>query len=137
MDCIDTDGVHYSLLQDATLIDAGEELARSLRIPVRSRLLVGVFAKAIEHTSNPDTRSAVCLYTLQEIEQKFAQNIHMCYNGSVSTRNMDYIAGNLQECPTKVRTPMMQIKETGRHKLWIDKKNRLHEPHRIFFPIRL
>lgn len=102
LDCIGTDGIHYSLLQDATLIDAGEELARSMRIPVRSRLLVGVFAKALEHTSTPDRKSAVCVYTLQEIEQKFAQNIHMCYNGSVSTRNMDYIAGNLPDCPAKV-----------------------------------
>lgn len=103
LDCTDhQDGRRYPLLQDATLIEAGDELARTHRVPARSKLLVGVFAAALEHTSNPDRRSAICVYTLQEIEQKFAQNIHLCYNGSVGTRNMDYIAGNLPECPMKV-----------------------------------
>lgn len=102
VECIDSDGEQYSLLQDATLIEAGDELAQSLRVKPRSKLFVGTFSKAIEHTSTPDTRSAICIYTLQEIEQKFAQNIHMCYNGSITTRNMDYIAGNIPNCPAKV-----------------------------------
>lgn len=102
IECIGSDGQQYSLLQDATLIEAGDELAQILRVKSRSKLFVGVFAQAIEHTSMPNTKSAVCIYTLQEIEQKFAQNIHMCYNGSISTRNMDYIAGNIPNCPAKV-----------------------------------
>ncbi len=107
LQCTGPDGAPYPLLQDATLIDAGDELARSLRIPSRSKLLVGVFSAALEHTSNPDRKSAVCVYTLQEIEQKFAQNIHMCYNGSVASRNMEYIAGNLPDCPSKVSTLLL------------------------------
>ncbi|OTF79773.1 plexin-B-like protein, partial [Euroglyphus maynei] len=102
VECVGPDGQQYSLLQDAALIEAGNELAHSLRVKPRSKLFVGAFSAAIEHTSTPDTRSAICIYTLQEIEQKFAQNIHMCYNGSITTRNMDYIAGNIPNCPAKV-----------------------------------
>lgn len=101
LECRGANGQSYPLLQDATLIEAGDELARSLRVPTRSRFFVGVFAQAMDHTSQPSDRSAVCVFTLAEIETKFAQNIHMCYNGSVNTRNMDYIAGNLPDCPAR------------------------------------
>jgi plexin A len=95
-----SDGIDYTLLQDAIIVRAGEDLARDLHIAIGDKVLIGVFATAIDHTSHASTRSAVCVYSVADIEQKFTQNIHMCYNGSVATRNMDYIAGNLPDCPT-------------------------------------
>ncbi|OXA52930.1 Plexin-B [Folsomia candida] len=32
-------------------------------------------------------------FLLIDIEAKFTENIHMCFNGSVENRNMDYISG--------------------------------------------
>lgn len=100
LQCIGNDGTDYTLLQDAIVVRAGEELALDLHIPVGDKVLIGVFATSIDHTSHASTRSAMCIYSITEIESKFTQNIHMCYNGSVPTRNMDYIAGNLPDCPT-------------------------------------
>ena len=74
-------------------------MASSLRIDEGSEVLVGVFSASIDHTSTPSPYSAVCVYPMEQIESTFIQNIHMCYNGSVAIRNMDYIAGNIQDCP--------------------------------------
>lgn len=88
------------MLQDAHVVNAGEDLALDLHIPTGEQVLIGIFATSIDHTAHASTRSAICVYALNDIEMKFTQNIHMCYNGSVATRNMDYIAGNLPDCPT-------------------------------------
>jgi len=41
------------------------------------------------------------VYSLQDIEAKFNENIHMCFNGSIKYRNMDYISGLILDgkCP--------------------------------------
>ena len=90
----------FNLLQDAILMKAGADLADSLNIERGSQVLIGVFSTSIDaHTSRPGARSAVCLYPVADIEQRFAENIHLCYNGSVYSRNMDYIAGGVNQCP--------------------------------------
>ena len=93
-------GVDYNLLQDAIVTKAGANLAYDLRIERGSDVLIGVFSASKDHTnSRYSLSSAICIFPLVDIEQKFAENIHMCYNGSVSSRNMDYIAGGVNECP--------------------------------------
>lgn len=99
LQCIGPDGTDYTLLQDAILTKPGSDLANDLHIDSNEQVLIGVFATGEDHTWNPTSRSALCVYSLSDIEQKFTENIHMCYNGSIATRNMDYIAGNLQDCP--------------------------------------
>lgn len=94
-----SDGVDYNLLQDATVIKAGSKLADDLRIERGTDVLMGVFAVSEGHSNRASSSSALCLFPLQDIEQKFIENIHMCYNGSVTSRNMDYIAGGVNECP--------------------------------------
>lgn len=87
------------MLQDATVVEAGPDLARDLNIKIGDKLYLGVFSTSKDHTSRPSSRSALCVYSLKSIEKRFNENIHLCYNGSVLTRNMDYIAGNIQNCP--------------------------------------
>ncbi|XP_022239400.1 plexin-B-like [Limulus polyphemus] len=100
LQCLGEDGVDYNLLQDASLVASGSDLAETLQVPTGSDVLVGVFAQsAADHTSRPARKSALCVFSLAEIEQRFTENIHMCYNGSVVTRNMDYIAGSIKDCP--------------------------------------
>lgn len=93
--------VNYNLIQDAKVTEAGAELAMSLGIRTSDPVLVGVFGPSRGITNEPQPRSAVCVYSLQDIEAKFNENIHMCFNGSIKYRNMDYISGLILDgkCP--------------------------------------
>lgn len=95
----------YPLLQDALLVEAGSHLLQSLGnhhqtvLPDDSKVLLGVFSSAKDHTQHAGEHSALCAFSLSQIEDKFNDNIHNCYTGKMSSRNMEYIAGNVQECP--------------------------------------
>ncbi|KPM05316.1 plexin B-like protein 1 [Sarcoptes scabiei] len=79
---------------------AGTDLTESLRLESGSLVLIGVFTNSRQdHTNKPGGRSAVCVFPIAQIEQSFTENIHLCYNGSVFSRNMDYIAGSVNQCP--------------------------------------
>lgn len=111
----------YPLLQDAILVDAGSQLLKSLAqndqssplsadfffsnpssgsaSPDDNKVLLGVFSSAKDHTQHAGEHSALCAFSLSQIEDKFNDNIHNCYTGKMQSRNMEYIAGNVQECP--------------------------------------
>ena len=89
-------------MQDAKVAPAGSDLAMQLGISVGDPIFVSVFALSRGITNDPMPRSAVCIYSLQDIETKFNENIHMCFNGSTKYRNMGYVSGPIQDgkCPT-------------------------------------
>jgi hypothetical protein len=104
----------YPLLQDAILVDAGSQLLQSLAqsdqlpsnffssggsSPDDNKVLLGVFSSAKDHTHHAGDHSALCAFSLAQIEDKFNDNINSCYTGKMQSRNMEYIAGNVQECP--------------------------------------
>ena len=91
----------YKLVQDAKIAPAGSDIANQLGIAVGSQIFVATFSPNKSITNEPLSRSAVCVYSLQEIETKFDENIHMCFNGSTKYRNMGYISGPIQDgvCP--------------------------------------
>jgi plexin A len=93
---------YYNLVQDAKVAAAGSDLAMQLGISVGDPIFVSVFSPSKSITNEPLSRSAVCVYSLQDIETKFNENIHMCFNGSIKYRNMGYISGPIQDgkCPT-------------------------------------
>ena len=97
--CIGPDGTDYALLQDVTVSRLSPALARSLGMDEDDEAFVGVFGESKDHSMNPSGGSAMCVFPMTEIERGFMENIHLCYNGSVRTRNMDFIAGNIQDCP--------------------------------------
>ncbi|KAL1419313.1 hypothetical protein MTO96_005397 [Rhipicephalus appendiculatus] len=102
LQCLGPDGTDYNLLTDAGVMAAGEDVADELGLEPGSsdsRVLVGLFVVSADHTTRPSRRSAICLFAMTDVEQKFTENVHMCYNGSVLTRNMDYIAGSINQCP--------------------------------------
>ncbi|CAH0562365.1 unnamed protein product [Brassicogethes aeneus] len=96
------DDQKYNLVQDAKITFVGEELAEALGITVRTPVLVAVFRPSKGITNEPQNHSALCLYPLRDIESKFIENIHMCFNGSVKYRNMGYVSGPILDgkCPT-------------------------------------
>lgn len=93
LQCTGNGNVNYNLVQDSKIIPAKEDLAKSLGIAKGDLVLVGVFAQSKGITNEPQGDSAICMYSLRDIEAKFTENIHMCFNGSVENRNMDYISG--------------------------------------------
>ena len=92
----------YSLIQDAKLAQAGPDLANSLGLSAGDPVLVGLFSppKGIG-SAEPSHQSAVCVFSIADIEARFNENIHMCFNGSLQSRNMEYISGPILDgkCP--------------------------------------
>ena len=96
------DGAHsYSLIQDAKLAGAGHELALSMGLSPGDPVLVGVFSPSKGISAEPTNNSAVCIFSVADIEARFNENIHMCFNGSMQSRNMEYISGPILDgkCP--------------------------------------
>ncbi|KAJ8682893.1 hypothetical protein QAD02_018685 [Eretmocerus hayati] len=91
----------YKLVQDAKIGQAGADIAAQLGIPIGSSIFVATFSPSKGITSEPQPKSAVCVYSLADIEAKFNENIHMCFNSSIKHRNMAYISGPIQDgqCP--------------------------------------
>ncbi|KAJ8955495.1 hypothetical protein NQ318_003598 [Aromia moschata] len=100
LQCVDAD-VKYNLVQDAKIAFPARSSPRPWASP-RSPVLVAVFRPAKGITNEPQNHSALCLYPLRDIEGKFIENIHMCFNGSVKYRNMGYVSGPVLDgkCPT-------------------------------------
>ncbi|XP_047364074.1 plexin-B [Vespa velutina] len=96
----------YNLVQDAKVASAGSDLAMQLGISVGDPVFVSVFSPSKGITNEPLSRSAVCIYSLQDIETKFNENIHMCFNGTIKYRNMGYVSGPIQDgkCPSAGNT---------------------------------
>ncbi|XP_016844903.1 plexin-B [Nasonia vitripennis] len=91
----------YKLVQDAKIGTASSDLASQLGISAGSSIFVATFSPSKGITNEPLPKSAICVYSLQDIENKFDENIHMCFNSSIKYRNMGYISGPIQdgECP--------------------------------------
>ncbi|KAL0268750.1 UNVERIFIED_CONTAM: hypothetical protein PYX00_010572 [Menopon gallinae] len=94
--------VNYNLIQDAKIGRAGPDLAGHLGISPGENILVGVFSPSRGITNEPQPKSAVCVFSLQDIEIIFNENIHMCFNGTIKDRNLGYISGPILDgkCPT-------------------------------------
>ncbi|XP_017776948.1 PREDICTED: plexin-B [Nicrophorus vespilloides] len=92
----------YNLVQDAKLATAGSAMASAIGVQEGALVLVAVFRPAKGITNEPQSQSALCFYPLRDIEAKFNENIHMCFNGSVKYRNMGYVSGPIQDgkCPS-------------------------------------
>ncbi|XP_039297179.1 plexin-B-like isoform X1 [Nilaparvata lugens] len=95
-------GSDYNLIQDAQLAKAGADLAASLAVDADDYVLAGSFSPSRGITDEPQSESALCIFSMDDIEAKFNENIHMCFNGSTKYRNMGYVSGPILngDCPT-------------------------------------
>ncbi|KAI6236464.1 hypothetical protein M3Y95_00160400 [Aphelenchoides besseyi] len=79
-------GVHYNLLQDIHIGTPGFDLANSMGIKVTDQVLFGVFTRGEGPERNVTSRdSALCVFRLSDIEDKFFANIRECYSGNTRT----------------------------------------------------
>ena len=95
----------FNLVQEAYLVEKSDSLTHRIHTVHNDSFLVASFAKSQGSTSIPqNTSSAVCIFSLSEIDRRFDENIHNCFNGSTRHRNMEYISGTILEgkCPEKL-----------------------------------
>lgn len=98
---VDTAELDYNILRDAKVTPAGQRLAQQMGIKKDDLVLVTVFSPSKEITNEPLPKSALCLYSLKDIDEIFTENIHKCFNGTNEDRNMGYISGTINDgkCP--------------------------------------
>uniref|UniRef100_A0A670KIJ4 Plexin-A2 n=1 Tax=Podarcis muralis TaxID=64176 RepID=A0A670KIJ4_PODMU len=75
------DGVEYRLVQAAQLAKAGRELARSLGIAEGQDVLYAAFSQGQKNRAAPPRESLLCLFTLDEVNQRIRERIQSCYRG--------------------------------------------------------
>lgn len=100
--CLAThNNIDYNILRDAKITEAGQKLAQQMGIKKGDHVLVAIFSPSKEITNQPEEKSAMCIYSLKEIEEVFNENIHLCFNGTIKDRNLGYISGTIDDgrCP--------------------------------------
>lgn len=101
--CLVNDHQHidYNIMRDAKITGAGQKLAQQLGIKRDDQILVAIFSPSLEISNEPINKSAMCIYSLKEIEEIFNENIHLCFNGTIKDRNLGYISGTIDDgrCP--------------------------------------
>ncbi|XP_063679501.1 plexin A3-like isoform X3 [Bolinopsis microptera] len=75
------DGTNFQLLQALAIGKAGSELATKLKIISQSDIVIALFAQAQEGKHEPTGDSAICIYTIKEIELAFENKTRDCWNG--------------------------------------------------------
>ena len=94
----------YGITRDAIFVEKSDALnaKTSFRSGRNESFLIATFTngKGPEDDS-PNLSSAVCVYSMSQINRLFDENIHNCFNGSMGHRNMEYISGPIQDgkCP--------------------------------------
>ncbi|KAH8398914.1 hypothetical protein KR222_011678, partial [Zaprionus bogoriensis] len=93
--------VDYNILRDAKITLASQKLAHQMGIKRDDHVLVTVFSPSKEISDQPENKSAMCIYSLKDIEDVFIENIHICFNGTIKDRNLGYISGTINDgrCP--------------------------------------
>ncbi|XP_068152091.1 plexin-B [Drosophila tropicalis] len=95
------DNVDYNILRDAKITHASQKLAQQMGIKRDDHVLVTIFSPSKEISDQPENSSAMCIYSLKDIDDVFIENIHMCFNGTIKDRNLGYISGTINDgrCP--------------------------------------
>ncbi|XP_018432221.1 PREDICTED: plexin-B2-like, partial [Nanorana parkeri] len=84
--CKDQNNIPYNICTSAFLASPGQELADAMKLSnVQDKVLFGVFSTFI----NNREQSAVCMFSLSDINQKFEQNREECYTSSSESVNQD------------------------------------------------
>ncbi|KRZ39430.1 Plexin-A4, partial [Trichinella pseudospiralis] len=85
LECIDdhNGGVHYNLVQSAYLGKAGFDLARDLNINTEDDVLYVIFVRGVHEPvrAQMTRQSALCVYSMRSVEQRFLDNVQLCAQG--------------------------------------------------------
>ncbi|KRX43850.1 Plexin-A4 [Trichinella murrelli] len=85
LECIDDNngGVDYNLVQSAYLGKAGFDLARDLNINTEDDVLYVIFVRGVNEPvrAQMTRQSALCVYSMKAVEQRFLDNVQLCAQG--------------------------------------------------------
>ncbi|XP_077862313.1 plexin-A2-like [Saccoglossus kowalevskii] len=78
--CKSSDGVDYNLAQSAYVTQAGDDLAENMNLDSNDNkdIVVVSFAEAEGTSKIPTDKSAVCIYSIKKIREKFFDWLYMC-----------------------------------------------------------
>uniref|UniRef100_A0A4W6D4Z9 Plexin-A2 n=1 Tax=Lates calcarifer TaxID=8187 RepID=A0A4W6D4Z9_LATCA len=97
-------GEEYRLLQAAYLAKAGRVLARSLNISSQEDVLFAVFSKGQKQYHDPLDHSALCVFTIQDINTRIKERLQSCYQGE-GNLELHWLLGKDVQC-TKAPVPI-------------------------------
>ena len=94
--CKSRDGEDYNIAQSAFLAKPGELLSTSLGSG--GDALFVAFANSSEGSPNATRNSALCIFSIKDINQRFSDNIKSCFQGPPKTRGMPWAKQGKQTC---------------------------------------
>uniref|UniRef100_A0AAZ3P9U1 Plexin-A2 n=1 Tax=Oncorhynchus tshawytscha TaxID=74940 RepID=A0AAZ3P9U1_ONCTS len=97
-------GVEYRLLQAAYLAKPGRVLAASLNISATDDVLFTVFSKGQKQYHRPPDDSALCVFTIKDINARIKERLQSCYQGE-GNLELNWLLGKDVQC-TKAPVPI-------------------------------
>ncbi|KAM9751077.1 plexin-A2 isoform 1-T2 [Menidia menidia] len=97
-------GVEYRLLQAAYLGKPGRILAASLNITAQDDVLFTIFSKGQKQFHRPPDDSALCVFTIREINARIKERLQSCYQGE-GNLELNWLLGKDVQC-TKAPVPI-------------------------------
>uniref|UniRef100_A0A8D0CSP1 Plexin A2 n=1 Tax=Sander lucioperca TaxID=283035 RepID=A0A8D0CSP1_SANLU len=94
-------GEEYRLLQAAYLSKAGRVLAKSLNISAQEDVLFAVFSKGQKQCHDPPDHSALCVFTIQDINTRIKERLQSCYQGE-GNLELHWLLGKDVQCTKPV-----------------------------------
>uniref|UniRef100_A0A4W6FM42 Plexin-A2 n=1 Tax=Lates calcarifer TaxID=8187 RepID=A0A4W6FM42_LATCA len=97
-------GVEYRLLQAAYLGKPGRVLAASLNISAQDDVLFTIFSKGQKQFHRPPDDSALCVFTIRDINARIKDRLQSCYQGE-GNLELNWLLGKDVQC-TKAPVPI-------------------------------
>ncbi|XP_062872227.1 plexin-A2 [Trichomycterus rosablanca] len=97
-------GVEYRLLQAAYLAKPGKVLASSLNISATDDVLFAIFSKGQKQYNRPPDDSALCVFTIKDINARIKDRLQSCYQGE-GNLELNWLLGKDVQC-TKAPVPI-------------------------------
>uniref|UniRef100_A0A8C6T8X5 Plexin A2 n=1 Tax=Neogobius melanostomus TaxID=47308 RepID=A0A8C6T8X5_9GOBI len=94
-------GVEYRLLQAAYLGKPGRVLAASLNISAQDDVLFTVFSKGQKQFHHPPDDSALCIFTIKDINARIKERLQSCYQGE-GNLELNWLLGKDVQCTKPV-----------------------------------
>uniref|UniRef100_A0A8C9XSL3 Plexin-A2 n=1 Tax=Sander lucioperca TaxID=283035 RepID=A0A8C9XSL3_SANLU len=97
-------GIEYRLLQAAYLGKPGRFLAASLNISAQDDVLFTIFSKGQKQFHRPPDDSALCVFTIRDINARIKERLQSCYQGE-GNLELNWLLGKDVQC-TKAPVPI-------------------------------
>lgn len=96
-------GIEYRLLQAAYLGKPGRVLAASLNISAQDDVLFTIFSKGQKQFHRPPDDSALCVFTIRDINARIKERLQSCYQGE-GNLELNWLLGKDVQCTKAVST---------------------------------